>query len=79
MKDKIRQYILSDIFNDSLEQEISNQDDLLSDGTIDSLGVMRLVAFIEKHAGLSIPPEDLILENFESIDAMDEYLKRRTK
>ena len=62
-----------------MEQEISFQDDILSDGTIDSLGVMRLVAFLEKTVGFSIPAEDLILENFESINAIDKYLKRRSE
>ena len=38
---------------------------------VDSLGVMRLIAWIEKRFDLRIPPEDVTIDNFETIDAID--------
>ncbi|MEX0278367.1 MAG: acyl carrier protein [Ruegeria sp.] len=54
-------------------QSVSDTDELLLSGMIDSLGVMSLVAFIEQTFGIEIPFEDVTLENFSSIAAMTEY------
>ena len=50
---------------------------LLADGLLDSLGVVRLVAFLEADRRLTIPPEDVTLENFHSLRAIADYLARR--
>ena len=50
-------------------------DDLLSDGMIDSLGMVRLITFIEETYTIEIPPEDLLLENFQTMRVITNYLK----
>lgn len=77
MKIRIKEYILHELLNDAGEAELSFDEEILTDGRVDSLGVMRLVAFLESETGLSIPPEDLVLENFASIDAIGSYLENR--
>ena len=54
--------------------ELSTGDDLLGTGIIDSIGILQLVSFIEKRFGVKVPDEDVVFENFQSIDAMTEYL-----
>lgn len=54
-------------------------EDLLEDSLIDSLGVMRLVAFIKSETGVTVPPEDMTIENFVSINAIATYLENRLK
>ncbi|MBC6998006.1 acyl carrier protein [Cytophaga sp. FL35] len=73
MKDKISNYIIHHIAKQKIEA-IHADDDLLADGLIDSLGMMKLVAYVEKEAQIKIPPEDLTLENFMTIDHILEYL-----
>lgn len=51
--------------------------DLLSAGIIDSLGILRLVAFIEDRFGVKVPDEDVVFENFQSIRAMGNYVSQR--
>jgi acyl carrier protein len=48
----------------------SLQDDtaLFSSGLIDSLSVMDLVCFVEREIGRQVPPAEVTLENFDSID-----------
>jgi acyl carrier protein len=41
---------------------------LFSGGLIDSLSVIELISFVEAEIGLSIPPADITLENFDSIN-----------
>ena len=68
-------YIRNDLLNGSVE--ISPDTDLLKSGLIDSLGVMRLVAFIEDEFRTSIPAQDLTLENFSSVNSILAYLESR--
>lgn len=77
MKDKISNYIIHHIAKQKIDT-IHADDDLLADGLIDSLGMMKLVAFVEKEAQIKIPPEDMTLENFMTIDHILEYLANRT-
>lgn len=51
--------------------------DLLLTGLVDSLGVVQLVAWMEQEFALTIEPTDVVLENFQTVDAMARYLERR--
>lgn len=58
------------------EQVVGPHDELLLDGVLDSIAVMQLIAHLEKSIGISIPPEDVTLENFRSVNAMALYLEQ---
>ena len=58
------------------KSEVRPEDDLLSAGIIDSLGILQLVAFVEEQFGIKVPDEDVVFENFHSISALTEYLKK---
>ena len=51
--------------------------DLLGAGVIDSLGILRMVAFMEERFGVQVPDEDVVFENFQSIGAMARYVAQR--
>jgi len=56
---------------------IKPSDDLLSEGIIDSLGILQLVGFIEEEFNIVIADEDVVLENFQSIAALNEFLNTK--
>jgi len=53
------------------------EDDLLSSGLVDSIGVMRIVAFIEERFGIAVPPEDVRIEHFLTVQDIARYLTAR--
>jgi acyl carrier protein len=53
---------------------LAADEDLLVSGLLDSIGVMRLVGFIETDLNQPVPPEDVTLENFSTVRAMVDYL-----
>ena len=55
---------------------IGPEDELLLDGVLDSMGVMQLIEHLERTIGISIPAEDVTLENFRSVSAMASYLEQ---
>lgn len=59
-----------------LSEPIEPDENLLSDGMVDSLGMLRLVAFIEASYALKIPPQDFTIENFRTLKLLEGYLQR---
>lgn len=47
---------------------------LLETGLLDSLGMMRLIRFIERKFERQIPFEDMTVENFGSVTKITQYL-----
>lgn len=75
--DIIRHYIANDLLNDTT-LKITDTQDLLTTGVLDSISVMRLVAYLETEFGMTIPPEDVVLENFGSLEQMVGYMKGKS-
>lgn len=75
MKESIIQFIKSEISNKKLED--FNGDEMLFDsGIIDSLGIMRLISFIENESQKKIPYQDLTADNFSTVNRIVAYLSR---
>jgi len=73
-RDAIRQYIVEELLGE--DGPLDDDENLLADGMVDSLGMLRLVGFIEESYEIKVPPEDFIIENFRTIEVLDAYLKR---
>ena len=57
------------------DTSVAADDELVLTGTIDSLGVARLVGFIEGELGIPVPAEGVTIENFRSINAIAGFLR----
>ncbi len=44
---------------------------LFENGLVDSLGILTLIAFLELRIGRSIPDQEVVMENFRSVRAID--------
>jgi len=44
---------------------------------LDSLSLLKLVLFLEKEFGVVVPAEELVPENFKTIDAMCAYIRSK--
>jgi acyl carrier protein len=55
-----------------------NRDTLLLErGILDSLGILDVVAFVEGEFSIVLFDEELVPENFRSIDALTSFLRRK--
>ena len=73
----LTQFISSQLLADQQDANLGPEDNLLLSGLIDSLGVMRLVNFIEAEFELEVPPQDVTIENFQSVSILAAYLENR--
>jgi acyl carrier protein len=76
--ERIRRYIADELLNDP-NITMEPDEDLLLSGLLDSLSVMRLVAWLEKQCSFSIPARDIILEHFGSLNQIRSYLENRSR
>ena len=70
---------LREIMEDELGCELDGvaADDLLfSTGIVDSFALVTLMMHIEKEAGFRVNPGDVVLENFDSIERILDYVGR---
>jgi acyl carrier protein len=76
-KAKLANYIKSEIIR-RRNANLNYDEDLLGAGILDSLSILRLVAFIEKTFGVQVPDEDVVYDNFQSINALSRYLQHHS-
>lgn len=58
-------------------QPVESDTDLLLTGLVDSIGVIRIVTWMEEFLGVEIDPGDVLLENFQTVALMVQYAKNR--
>ena len=71
----IIKYIQENLLTGKGKIELSHEEDLLGSGLLDSMGVMRLVGFVEETFNMKIPPEDIVIENFMDVKAITNYVE----
>jgi len=76
MQDQIKEYIEDKLIADH-QTELQMNDDLLTSGLVDSMGVMKLVTFLEDAFDITIPPEDMIIEHFLNIEAIANFVETK--
>jgi|KBSSwiStaDraftv2_1062776.scaffolds.fasta_scaffold1905835_2 acyl carrier protein len=50
---------------------------LVTNGLIDSVGLMRVAAFLEQTTGITIPDQDINAGHFDTVRQIDAYLRGR--
>lgn len=76
MKADILNFIQSELSQDAETDLINFDSELLLEGIVDSLGVMRLADFIEENCGIEVKAEHITIENFASINVIADYVSR---
>ena len=79
MRDELIKFVAEEILGNRADVELEADDDLFSDGLIDSMGIMRLMAFLESQYSLTVPPEDMTIENFRTIETICRYAQTRNE
>lgn len=74
MRQAIREFIATELLSGT---QLKDDDELLISGLVDSLGVMKLIAYIDKELGIRVPHADIKIRNFATINAISDYLETK--
>lgn len=70
--------LLGEIAGADVVAEIGNEDPLLEQGLVDSLHLVELVSGLQERAGVEVDADDLVPENFESLNAIAAFVDSKT-
>lgn len=73
---RIREFVLNQ-FPLAKKRGIGDLDPLLGNGILDSLGILEVVAFVEREFEIVVADEDLEPESFESIASIARFVETK--
>lgn len=75
IKTKVKEYIQQATF---VEKDKIKDDSLIfKEGYFDSMGFVVLITYLEENFGIKTTDSDLVEENFESINAITDFVIRK--
>jgi len=73
---KIKQFIVDEFMPDVPAEELEADFDLLTGGVVDSLGLLKVVAWLETEFDVAVDDSELGPESFRTVAAINEYVDK---
>ena len=70
----IHEFLVEEVIEDE-DEELGYEDNLLTEVGVDSMGMLRLVGFIESLYDLKISPAFFTIENFKNVNAVSIFVE----
>ena len=78
LRAEIRDFVLNELLKGMVdESELQDTRQMIKDGLIDSIGIMRLLTFLSQTYNIELTDDDFKMKNFESIDNICEFIMRK--
>jgi methoxymalonate biosynthesis acyl carrier protein len=74
---KLIEFIKADLARGKVTGNLGFTDDLIESEILDSLGIMKLILFLENNYSVKISDDDLTLENFSSIMSINSLIEKK--
>ena len=79
IKDVLRDFIVSNYMKGYRTGPLADDDSFLDQGIIDSVGVIELTAFVQRTYGISVGVNDIMPENFDTLNNLEKYIMKKNK
>ena len=76
-KPKIREFLVEEFMPDMSPDELDDDFDLQTGGAVDSLGLLKLVAWLESEYGISVDESELGPESLRTVDSINDFINER--
>lgn len=74
----VNEYISKEIVTNPELLPIKGDTQLIKTGILDSLSLLKVVMFLEQKFGIKVGMEDVVPENFDTIDTICSYVRSRS-
>jgi len=74
----IKTFIRTELIYDD-EKDFDEDTNLIERGIIDSMSLVRLISFIEENYEIQVQDEDIVPENFSSLNKISSFIAERRK
>lgn len=70
----LKQFIVSELVVDSALTDLNETESLIDNGVLDSMGMIKVLTFIEDEFSIKVADDELVPENFESVYAISNLI-----
>ena len=77
LEDRIREFLTRELLFDLDLKVLGDDDTLLAPGRLDSIGVLRLVSWLEEEFGIQVLDDEVVPENLETIRRLSDMVRRK--
>jgi acyl carrier protein len=74
----IKNFIRTELIYDD-EKDFDENTNLIERGIIDSMSLVRLISFLEENYEIQVQDEDIVPENFSSLNKISTFISDRRK
>jgi acyl carrier protein len=79
IKDQIREFVRENLAAPKGIATFTDEEALTETGVIDSLGILRLVSFLEENFGVRVGDEEITADNMQSINIIEQFVISKGK
>jgi acyl carrier protein len=78
-KDKLKQFIKTEVNPERNIEEIGDDEPLLESAIIDSLGILKILSFMDEEFGVDLSSDQIKLENFKDVTSINRLFEQSGK
>jgi acyl carrier protein len=78
-KDKLKQFIMTEVNPERNIEEIGDDEPLLESAIIDSLGILKILSFMDEEFGVDLSSDQIKLENFKDVTSINRLFEQSGK
>jgi acyl carrier protein len=79
LKARIKQFVMTEVNPERNLEQLGDEEPLIDSGIVDSLGVLKIMAFLDEEFGIDLSAEQIKLENFNSVTSICSLLDKSKK
>lgn len=79
VKDQVRQFVNEELAAAKGIASVGDDESLIENGVVDSLGIFRLVTFLEENFGVKIGDEEISAENLQSVNMIEQFVLSKSR
>ena len=77
IKEELRAYIVSEFLPGESPANVKDDTALRTSGVLDSMGLLRLVSYVEEQYGIELEAHETGIDNFDTIGAIANLIERK--
>jgi acyl carrier protein len=74
---RLREHIINQYIKAKEPEGFNDDYNLIDEGILDSLAIMNLIAWLEKQYAIEFDEGDIVLENFNSVNALVNFVQTK--
>jgi acyl carrier protein len=74
---KIKEFIITEVNPDLKLQSLADDEPLIESGIVDSLGVLKIMSFLDETFGVDLSSDEIRLENFRDVRTICDLVSRQ--